>query len=384
MSEEAVLTGEHFMTGDEAAAEGGLAAGCRFFAGYPITPATEVAERMAERLPGVGGVFIQMEDEMGSMNAILGGSWAGAKTMTSTSGPGFSLMMENFGLGIMTETPTVVVNVQRGGPSTGLPTLVGQQDMMQCKWGSHGDFEVIALAPSSPQEAFDFTIHAFNLSERYRLPVFLMMDESVGHMFEKVVIPSADQIKIINRRITDKKPGEYIPFEPGEDLVPPMIEFGEGYRIHATGLTHDERGYPVMEAGAHNKLVKRLVDKIRVNADKIYMYDEIMLDDAEIVMISYGITTRIAQQVVDESRADGIKIGHLRLITVWPFPEKKVRELADSGIKGFVVPEVNLGQMSLEVERIAGRGVQTVQVPNAGGAVHTPEQIHERVREVIK
>ncbi len=384
MSEEAVLTGEHFMTGDEAAAEGGLAAGCRFFAGYPITPATEVAERMAERLPDVGGVFIQMEDEMASMNAILGGSWAGAKTMTSTSGPGFSLMMENFGLGIMTETPTVVVNVQRGGPSTGLPTLVGQQDMMQCKWGSHGDFEVIALAPNSPQEAFDFAIHAFNLSEQYRIPVFLMMDESVGHMFEKVVIPSADKIKVVNRRITDKKPGEYLPFEPGDDLVPPMIEFGEGYRIHATGLTHDERGYPAMEAVTHNKLVKRLVDKIRVNADKIYMYDEIMLDDAEIVMISYGITSRIAQQVVDESRADGIKIGHLRLITVWPFPEQKIRELADSGIKGFVVPEVNLGQMSLEVERIAGRGVPTLSVPNAGGAVHTPEQIHERVREVIK
>jgi 2-oxoglutarate ferredoxin oxidoreductase subunit alpha len=339
---------------------------------------------MAERLPEIGGVFIQMEDEMASMNAILGGSWAGAKTMTSTSGPGFSLMMENFGLGIMTETPTVVVNVQRGGPSTGLPTLVGQQDMMQAKWGSHGDFEVIALAPNSPQEAFDFAIHAFNLSEQYRLPVFLMMDESVGHMFEKVVIPKAEDIKLVNRRITTQKPDEYLPFKPDEDLVPPMIEFGEGYRIHATGLTHDEKGYPAMEAVTHNKLVKRLVDKIRLNADKICMYDEIMLDDAEVVMVSYGITSRIAQQVVDECRADNIKIGHLRLITCWPFPEKKIRELADSGIKGFVVPEVNLGQMVLEVERVAGRGVKTVGVPNAGGAVHTPEQIHEQVREVFK
>ncbi len=384
MSEQAVLTGEHFMTGDEAAAEGGLAAGCRFFAGYPITPATEVTERMAERLPGVGGIYIQMEDEMASMNALLGASWAGVKSMSSTSGPGFSLMMENFGLGIMTETPCVIVNVQRGGPSTGLPTLVGQQDMMQCKWGSHGDFEVIALSPSSPQEAFDFAIHAFNFSEQYRLPVFLMMDESVGHMFEKVVIPPADQIKLVERCYTTKKPGDYLPFVPDENLIPPMVKFGDGYRIHVTGLTHDEQGYPVMDHSCHHPLVTRFVDKIRKNADKIYMYDEHHLDDAEVVMISYGITARIAQRVVDECRADGKKVGHLRLITCWPFPEAKIRELADRGIKGFVFPEVNLGQMVLEVERIAGRGVPTVRIPNAGGAVHQPEDIHAAVREVIK
>jgi len=384
MSDQAVLTGEHFMTGDEAAAEGGLAAGCRFFGGYPITPATEVTERMAERLPEVGGVFIQMEDEMASMNAILGASWAGVKSMSATSGPGFSLMMENFGLGIMTETPCVLVNVQRGGPSTGLPTLVGQQDMQQCKWGAHGDFEVIAISPSSPQEAFDYAILAFNLSEQYRLPVYLMMDESVGHMFEKVVIPPAAQIKLTPRRYATKKPGDYRPFEPDDDLVPPMIKFGDGYRVHVTGLTHDERGYPVMDHSCHHPLVTRLVDKIKKNAHKIYMYDEHYLKDAEVVLVSYGITARIAQQVVEECRADGKKVGHLRLITCWPFPEPKIRELADRGVKGFVVPEVNLGQMSLEVERVAGRNIPTVCVPNAGGAVHKPEEIHAVVREVMK
>ncbi len=383
MSKEAVLTGEHFMTGDEAAAEGGLAAGCLFFGGYPITPATEVAECMAERLPDLGGVFIQMEDEMASMNAILGASWAGKKSMTSTSGPGFSLMMENFGLGIMTETPCVIVNVQRGGPSTGLPTLVGQQDMMQARWGSHGDYEVIAICPSSAQEAFDYTIKAFNLSEQYRLPVLVMMDESVGHMFEKVVIPPADQIKLVPRRFTKKPPDKYRPFKPEKDLVPDMIEFGEGYRIHVTGLTHDEQGYPGMNAETQQPLVQRLVDKIKLNADKICMYDERQLDDAEVVLVSYGITSRIAQQVTNECRADGKKVGHLRLITCWPFPEKRVRELADR-IKGFVVPEINLGQMVFEVERMAGRGIPTVLVPNAGGRVHTPEIIHDAVREVLK
>jgi 2-oxoglutarate ferredoxin oxidoreductase subunit alpha len=385
MSEEAVLTGEHFMTGDEAAAEGGIAAGCRFFAGYPITPATEAAERMALRLPKLGGIFIQMEDEIASMNALLGGAWGGQKTMSSTSGPGISLMMENLGLGMMTETPCVIVNVQRGGPSTGLPTLVGQQDMMQARWGSHGDYEVIALAPSSPQEAFDFTIHAFNFSEQYRLPVLVMMDESVGHMFEKVVIPPADEIKLTPRRYTKKKPGEYLPFQAGEDLVPEMVELGKGHRIHVTGLTHDEKGYPGMNPETQVPLVRRLVDKIRLNADKIYMYDERELDDAEVVLVSYGITARITQLVADECREAGKKVGHLRLITCWPFPENKIRELADrKGMKGFVVPEINMGQMVLEVERCAGRNVKTLLVPNGGGGVHAPQQIHDAVEEVIQ
>ncbi|HIC94371.1 MAG TPA: 2-oxoacid:acceptor oxidoreductase subunit alpha, partial [Anaerolineae bacterium] len=236
------------MLGDEACAEGAIAAGCRFFAGYPITPATEIAERMSRRLPEVGGIYIQMEDELASMAAVLGASWAGVKAMTATSGPGFSLMMENLGLGIMLETPCVLVNVQRGAPSTGLPTLVGQGDMMQARWGSHGHYEIIALAPSSPQELFDLTIRAFNLSEKYRTPVLVMTDAEVGHMTEKVVIPPPEEIEIYPRRKALVPPDRYLPFEPDEGLVPPMACAGEGYRFHVTGLTHDERGYPVINA----------------------------------------------------------------------------------------------------------------------------------------
>ena len=245
-----VLTGKHFMSGDTAVAEGGLAGGCRFFAGYPITPATEVAERMAERLPKIEeGIYIQMEDEIASMNAILGASWGGKKSMTSTSGPGFSLMMENLGLGVMLETPCVLVNVQRGGPSTGLPTLVGQQDVMQARWGSHGDYEIIALSPSSPQECFDFTIDAFNLSEIYRVPTLVLTDETVGHMYEKVVIPEADKIKIDNRPRPTPGDKNYLPYASiNGNGIPPMALAGEGFRIHVTGLTHDERGYPAVNA----------------------------------------------------------------------------------------------------------------------------------------
>ncbi len=241
-----VLTGAHYIDGDHACAEGAIAAGCRFFAGYPITPSTEAAERIASRFPFVGGTFIQMEDELASMAAILGASWGGRKSMTVTSGPGFSLMMENIGLGVMMEVPCVVANVQRGGPSTGLPTMVGQQDMMQARWGSHGDYAIIALAPQSPQESFDLTITAFNFSEKYRVPVLFMLDECIGHMTEKVVIPSAEEIEIEPRRLTDKPPGDYLPYETGKDLIPDMADAGMGYRFHTTGLTHDERGYPIM------------------------------------------------------------------------------------------------------------------------------------------
>ncbi|MBE0480554.1 MAG: 2-oxoacid:acceptor oxidoreductase subunit alpha, partial [Dehalococcoidia bacterium] len=241
------------MNGDVACAEGAISAGCRFFAGYPITPATEIAERMSERLPGVGGVYIQMEDEIASMNAVLGASWAGVKSMTATSGPGFSLMMENLGLGVMLETPCVVTDIQRAGPSTGLPTLVAQGDMMQARWGSHGSYEIIALVPSSPQEMFDLTIAAFNLSEKYRVPVLIMSDEAVGHMSEKVIIPAISPEDLLDRRRPEKPPGRYIPYETDGNLVPPMAVAGQGYRFHTTGLMHDERGYPVMTAEAQDK-----------------------------------------------------------------------------------------------------------------------------------
>ena len=383
MSNHRILEGEFFMNGDVASAEGAIYAGCRFFAGYPITPATEVAERMAERLPEVGGTYIQMEDEIASMAAILGGSWGGAKSMTSTSGPGFSLMMENLGLGAMTETPCVVVNVQRAGPSTGLPTLTAQGDMMQARWGSHGLYGIIAIAPSSPQEMFELTITAFNLSEKYRTPVLIMSDESVGHMSEKVVIPSPDKIEVFDRRKPTVSVDEYLPFKPDADLVPPMGNAGEGYRYHVTGLTHDERGYPDMTAEAQDKLVRRLIDKIELNKNDIIQIEEDGIDDADIVVCSYGISARVALLAVNEARKEGIKVGMLRLITVWPFPNEKIKEIAIN-IKAFVVPELNAGQIALEVERCAGGAAETILVEHMGGTVHDPQVILEAIRKASK
>ena len=379
-----VLTGSHYLDGDKACAEGAIAAGCRFVAGYPITPSTEVAERIAERFPFIGGFFIQMEDEMASMAAILGASWSGKKSMTVTSGPGFSLMMENLGLGVMLETPCVLVNVQRGGPSTGLPTLPGQADIMQARWGSHGDYELIALCPNSPQECFDLTITSFNLSERYRVPVLLMMDECVGHMTEKVIIPPAEDIDLIPRRYTTKKPGEYLPYEYGADMIPEMVQAGNGYFFHITGLTHDERGYPDMSWQTQEKCVHRLVNKIRTNTEEIAILEEDDIKDADIIVISYGITSRVALRGIQIAQENGIKkIGRLRLLTVWPFPEKRIRELAKN-IKAFVVPEMNYGQIVYEVERCAGGQCKTILVPHGGGTVHNPEDIYKAIQEACQ
>lgn len=373
-----VLTGQHYLDGNHAACEGALAAGCRFTAGYPITPSTEVVERIASRFPLMGGMFIQMEDEIGASIAIQGAVWGGKKAMTVTSGPGFSLMMEHIGLAAISECPCVFVDVQRGGPSTGLPTLPGQADMMQARWGSHGDYEIIALCPQSPQECFDLAVEAFNLAETWRVPVMLMLDECVGHMTERVVIPTADKINVVDRRWTTKKPGEYLAFEPRADMVPDMVKAGDGYQMYVTGLTHNERGYPVMNHVAQEKLIRRLVDKIRLNADKICRWEEDQTDGAEIVVVSYGITSRVAQRGVDMAREKGIKVGTLRLIVAWPFPEKRIRELAPK-IKAFVVPELNYGQMSLEVERAAAGQAKTVLVGHGGGEVHEPEVIAEAI-----
>lgn len=378
-----ILTGAHYLDGDHAIAEGALAAGCRFFAGYPITPSTETAERFAERIPKVGGVFIQMEDELGSIAAVLGAAWAGRKAMTVTSGPGFSLMMENFGLGVMMEVPCVIANVQRGGPSTGLPTLTGQADMMQVRWGSHGDYEIIALSPNSPQECFELTIKAFNLSEEYRVPTFVMTDECVGHMTEKVVIPPAEEIEITPRRWYEGPKDEYLPYVPDADLVPPMVKAGDGYRFHTTGLTHDERGYPVINAECQEKCVRRLVEKIRKNADKIISFEEEATDDAEVIVLSYGITSRVALKAVEEAKKAGIKVGTLRLITVWPFPEKRVRALSKR-IKAWVVPEINYGQIVLEVERCAAGQAKALLVPHGGGWVHDPRNILKAIKEAVR
>jgi 2-oxoglutarate ferredoxin oxidoreductase subunit alpha len=360
-------------------------AGCLFFAGYPITPATEVAERMSTRLPQVGGIYIQMEDELASMNAILGASWSGAKSMTSTSGPGFSLMMENLGLGIMLETPCVLVNVQRGGPSTGLPTLVGQQDMMQARWGSHGDFEIIALSPNSPQELFDLTIRAFNLAEKFRTPVLVMTDAEVGHMTERVIIPPPEEIELVERPLVRKGDIEpdhfriYRDPDPSDDsVVSPMAIAGEGFRFHVTGLTHDERGYPAMNAEASEWNIKRLVKKIRLNRDEIIQVEERHLEDAEIVVVSYGISARTSLWPIEQAQEEGIRIGYLRLITVWPFPEERIQTLAKK-IRAFVVPEINDGQILREVERCAAGKAAAVGVPHAGGGVHNPQDICDAI-----
>ncbi len=383
MSNKGHLVGEFFMSGDEACAEGAISAGCRFFAGYPITPATEIAERMSRRLPEVDGTYIQMEDELASMAAILGASWAGVKAMTATSGPGFSLMMENFGLGVMLETPCVLVNIQRAGPSTGLPTLTGQGDMMQARWGSHGCYSIIALSPNSPQELYDLTIKAFNLSERYRLPVLVMAEAATGHMYEKVVIPPASEIEITPRRKPTVPPEEYLPFKPDSDLVPPMANTGDGYRFHVTGLTHDERGYPAMTAEAQDKLIRRLVDKIEKNKGEIIELEEDGIDDAEVVVCSYGISARVSLIAVKRARDEGIRTGMLRLITVWPFPEDRIRGLARR-VKAFIVPEINYGQIALEVERCAGGMAKTILVPHMGGTVHNPELILDAIKQAVR
>ncbi len=377
-----VLTGLHFMDGDHAACEGALAAGCRFAAGYPITPSTEIVERFAARIPKVGGVFIQLEDELASSIAVQGAAWGGKKTLSVTSGPGFSLMMEHIGLAAITETPGVWVDVQRGGPSTGLPTLPAQADMMQARWGSHGDYEIIALVPSSPQECFDLMIDAFNLAEIYRCPVMFMMDEVVGHMVERVEIPPAERIQVVPRKLTSKPKGEYRPFATTpDDLVPEMTQAGAGYRIHVTGLTHDERGYPAMNAATQDKLVRRLLAKIRDHAGDLVDVRGDYLEDAETVVVSYGITSRIAKSAVDEARTRGRKVGHLRLRIVWPFPAKRIRELCASA-KVFLMPELNMGQMVLELERAVGQRATVKSLPHAGGSVHEPEAILSQILEV--
>ena len=376
-----VLTGDHFMLGDHACAEGAIAAGLDFFGGYPITPSTEIAERVAHRLPALGGSFVQMEDELGSIAAIIGASAAGARSFTATSGPGFSLMMENIGLAAMMELPVVIADVQRASPSTGLPTMVGQSDILQARWGSHGDYGIVAYCPASPQECFDLTVLAFNVADKYRVPVFILMDEIVGHMTERVRIPAPKDLQIIGRKgprhAPDSEP--FLSFAPDQDMIPPIAHAGDGYRVHMTGLTHDERGYPAMTADVHDKLVNRLVDKIRLNADDIMMYEEIGTEDADTIVISFGCTARSARHAVAQARDEGLKCSFLRPITIWPFPEARIRELIDLGnVKRFIVPEVNLGQLRREIERLTNLPV--IRLNHAGGTMPAPDAILELIK----
>lgn len=376
---ERVLSGDHFMNGDLACAEGALAAGCTFFAGYPITPSTEIAEHLARRLPEVGGRFVQMEDELGSIAAVLGGSWSGARSMTATSGPGFSLMQEGIGWGMFTETPCVIVDIQRAGPSTGLPTLTGQGDVMQAKWGSQGDYEPVAYSPSSPQEMFDLTVQAFNTADRLRVPVFLMADETVGHMTEKVRIPAAKDIPYEGRPKPVNPPNDgYLPFKAGAALIPAMAHAGEGYRIHITGLTHDERGYPSNSAEVHDRLVRRLGEKVLRQTEALTMVERLWLDDAKITVVAYGGTARSAREAVRMARDRGVKVGLLRMITLWPFPSHVITELAAR--TKLVVAEGNLGQMAREAERFSREPVR--RVTHGGGRLLPPEPILESVLEL--
>jgi len=376
-----ILTGEHFMTGDVACAEGAIAAGCSFFGGYPITPATEISEHIARRLPEVGGRFIQMEDEIAAITSVIGASCAGVKSMTATSGPGFSLMMESIGLAICMETPCVVVNVQRAGPSTGLPTQGAQGDMMQARWGSHGHYEIIVLAPSSAQEIFYQTIMAFNLSETYRVPVLIMTDEVIGHLSERVIIPDIKTIRALERQKPKGRKDRFKPYKPSPKGVPLMAAAGDGYNIHMTGLTHGENGYPVMTVETHDEMINRLVGKIRQNVDDIIKTEAYRLDDAEIVIVSYGVSARTSLAAVEDARTLGIKAGLLRLITIWPFPEEQIRKLAET-VKFFVTVEINLGQIHLEVERCAGEKAPAYLVGHPGGTVISPEKVVETIKSV--
>lgn len=369
------------MQGNEACVEGALRAGMRFFAGYPITPSTEIAEISSERLPFIGGKFIQMEDEIASMAAVIGASLCGLKSMTATSGPGFSLKQENLGYACMCEIPCVIVNVQRGGPSTGLPTSVAQGDVMQARWGTHGDHPIIVLAPSSVRECYELTITAFNFSEKYRIPVILLMDEVIGHMREKISFDEDIHTQIIDRKKPDLKEN-YAVYKPDEDLVPPMASFGEGYKFHVTGLTHSESGFPTNDPVTAGKLIIRLNDKINVYKDEIALYDELYAEDAEILIVTFGCTARSAMEAVHSLRKKGVKAGLFKPKTLWPFPEKRYLELIGNK-KCIIVPELNLGQLIFEVERITKGNAKVTGLNKVTGEMITPDEIAAKVREEL-
>lgn len=364
----ALPPGEYFLQGDEACAEGAIAAECRFYAAYPITPASEIANLLAERLEEVGGVFVQMEDEIASLGAVIGASWTGTKAMTATSGPGFSLMQENIGYAAMTETPCVIVDVQRAGPATGQATRPAQGDVMQARWGSHGDYQIIALSPWSVQECYSETIRAFNLAERFRVPVIVLADELVGHLRENLKIE--ESVEVFDRERGTAKP----PFGGAEDEVPPMPAFGEGAKLLVTGSTHDERGYRKTACPkTQERLVKRLAQKILAHKEEIIAAESYYMDDAEILLIAYGFTARSALAAIQMAREAGLKVGLLRLKTLWPFPNKIVEELG-ARMQRIIVPEMNLGQLVCEVERWVPRS-KVRSFSKVTGEAITPKEI---------
>jgi 2-oxoglutarate ferredoxin oxidoreductase subunit alpha len=369
--------GTYFWSGNEACVEAALVAGCRFFAGYPISPSNEIPEQLSERLPMVDGIFMQMEDELASIGAVMGGSWAGRKAMTATSGPGFSLMQETIGWGFMTETPCVIVNVQRAGPGTGQATKCAQGDVMQARWGTHGDYAAIVLSPNSVQEMFELTIRAFNLAEKYRTPVILLADETIGHVREKITVPRLEQIKVIDRK--KPKPGDKAFF--GLEEVAPMPSVGEGFNVAVTASTHDEYGVRfTQDTQVHRRMVGRLNAKINDHADDIVEVENYNVDDCKVGIISYGCTSRAVYEAVERAEAEAIKVGFVRLKTIWPFADKAVAKLAKSAEK-IIVPEMNLGQVYREVQRVACKSEVVPLNKIGGGELITPEELFAKISE---
>jgi 2-oxoglutarate/2-oxoacid ferredoxin oxidoreductase subunit alpha len=372
---------EALLQGNEAIVEGALRAGCRFFAGYPITPATEISEILSVKLPQVDGTFIQMEDEIASLGAVIGASQAGVKAMTATSGPGFSLMQENLGFAVITEIPCVIVNVMRGGPSTGLPTFPSQSDVMQARWGTHGDHPAIVLTASTVRECYDVTIKAFNLSEKFRNPVIILIDEVVAHMREKMTLSDEDEVTIVNRVKPTVPPEWYIPYEDTANAVPAMASFGEGYRYHVTGLTHDVRGFPTSRPDEIGPFISRLFRKINQNFSEIQMADFFQTDDAEITLVAYGCVARSAKRAVVEAREKGKKVGLLKLITLWPFMRSAVEKILQTS-SALIIPEMNMGQISREVKRVNRDKAKVFTINKVDGTIITPEEILNRIMEV--
>ncbi len=371
---------EKLLQGNEAVVEGALKAGCSFFAGYPITPATEISEQLSVRLPQVGGTFIQMEDEIASIGAVIGASLAGAKAMTATSGPGLSLMQENLGFGVIAEVPCVVVDCMRAGPSTGMPTSPSQSDVMQARWGTHGDHPAVSLCPSTVRECFELTIKAFNYSEKYRIPVLLLIDEVVAHMREKISLDE-EGLEVFNRVKPTVPPEWYIPYEDTPRGVPAMANFGEGYRYHVTGLTHDIRGFPTNRPDEADPFIRRLFRKISQNFSDFQLEEAFLTDDAEIAIIAYGCVARSAKRAAIDARERGLKVGSLKMMTIWPFMRNSVERVLQTS-KIIIVPEMNMGQISREVKRVNRGPAKIFTINKVDGTIITPQDILAKIKEV--
>jgi 2-oxoglutarate ferredoxin oxidoreductase subunit alpha len=370
----------YMMQGNVAVAEGAIDAGCRFYAGYPITPSSEIAEHLSKRLPEVGGKFIQMEDEIAAMGAIIGASLGGVKSLTATSGPGFSLKQENIGYASITEVPVVIVNVMRGGPSTGLPTLPSQADVMQARWGRHGDHPVIALTPHSVTETYYMTIQAFNFSEKYRTPVILLLDEIIGHVHEKVALPDPASLSIINRKTPSVPPDQYLPYKNDDSLIPEMANFGDGYRYHVTGLVHDETGFPTNDTVQIEQMLRRINSKLLKYLDEIIQFEETNTEDAEIGIVTYGSSARSSRNALNKARETGLRVGMIRIQTLWPFPTERIREFGKQ-VSHIIVPELNLGQIAHEVEHAVEGKAKILRVNKITGDPIDPDEIYQTIKE---